>query len=333
MTELPPPGWYDDPTSPAQERWWDGVRWSEQTRRKAVEEFRNEPGELRDVGDFLSHAFGMIRKRWDDFLLVTIIGALPVALLAVALVRPIVDGLTFNEREVIGFGATQAGQLVAFFLLSSVIGLALSISQYRIAWSAATDEQIGWATALQYGVANLFRFLGWIIAIVVPLIAGVILVAVLVMQLGGIGVLIFFAFMAFALWFGITVSFVPIALVAKPGTNPISNSFATVKGRWWRIFGRLLVMGLITGIVVQLVSAILGSFVGSTFFGLEFAVDDQGNIEFTKNLGNSLEFFLGSFVLVFMSFVGNVASFCGVTSIAYDAMPGAVDEAPSAFGV
>lgn len=31
MSELPPAGWYPDPDVPGQQRYWDGVRWSEHT--------------------------------------------------------------------------------------------------------------------------------------------------------------------------------------------------------------------------------------------------------------------------------------------------------------
>ena len=31
----PPPGWYDDPRGSDRERWWDGIVWGEQTRRRA----------------------------------------------------------------------------------------------------------------------------------------------------------------------------------------------------------------------------------------------------------------------------------------------------------
>jgi hypothetical protein len=37
MTEpqLPPAGWYSDPNAPAQQRWWDGERWTEHAQRES----------------------------------------------------------------------------------------------------------------------------------------------------------------------------------------------------------------------------------------------------------------------------------------------------------
>ncbi len=324
MTDLPPPGWYDDPTSPVNERWWDGERWSEQTRRKATTEYEPRAGELRQVGDYLGHAFGMIRKRWDDFLLVTVIGSVLLATISIALVRPVIDALDFSIDEIRGFGSTQAAQLIAFFVLFMIVAVGLSMAHYRIAWSAAIDESVGWATALQYGIASTPRLVGWVIVAILPIIIGTFIFVLIANAVGGLGALIGIALFVAVAWWAIVVTFVPISLVIQPrGTNPIRSSIDIVKGKWWRIFGRLLVMGLIAGLVVNAVTAIMGQAVGSSVFGIELIVDEQGDIEIVKNLGNGLEFFLGALVFIFMSFVGNVATFCGVTSIAYDAMPGA----------
>ncbi|NND02679.1 MAG: DUF2510 domain-containing protein, partial [Acidimicrobiia bacterium] len=126
MTDLPPPGWYDDPTSPANERWWDGERWSEQTRRKATVEFQPRPGELRPVGEYLGHAFGMIRKRWDDFLLVTVVGSVLLGIVSIALIRPVVDAVDISIDEIRGFGSSQLIQVIAFFVLFMIVALGLS---------------------------------------------------------------------------------------------------------------------------------------------------------------------------------------------------------------
>lgn len=35
-TELPPAGWHDDPTSPGQLRFWDGMQWTHQVQAAAA---------------------------------------------------------------------------------------------------------------------------------------------------------------------------------------------------------------------------------------------------------------------------------------------------------
>ncbi|MGA4544797.1 DUF2510 domain-containing protein [Uniformispora flossi] len=35
MTASIPPGWYDDPSAPGMERWWDGTQWTESSRPRA----------------------------------------------------------------------------------------------------------------------------------------------------------------------------------------------------------------------------------------------------------------------------------------------------------
>lgn len=321
MADLPPAGWYDDPTSPTHERWWDGERWSEQTRTKAPEA-KARPGELRPVGDYLGHAFGMIRARWDDFLLVTVFGSVLLALAGVALIRPIIVSIDVVNNRIVGFGSTEVGLLIGFVVFVVVVTVTLAMSQYRIAWTAAIDEPGGWATALQYGLANSVRFVGWIIVALAPLIAGVVLFVVLARLGAGLAALLFLAFLVAAAWWAIVMSFVPAALVIQPrGTNPITSSIATVKGRWWRIFGRLFVMGLIVGIVLQVLGAILAQIVGPSFVGIEI-IESGGDIDIEKGtVSTALEFFLGLLVFWFVSLLGNVATFSGVISMAFDAMP------------
>ena len=323
MTDLPPPGWYDDPTAPNQERWWDGEKWSEQTRRKASEDYQYRPGELRPVGEYLGHAFGMIRARWDNFLLVTVIGSVVLAVLALGMIRPVVDAIEINGIDIDGFGSSQLGLVIAFAIVFTAVSLALTMSQYRIAWSAATGERLGWATAFQYGLTNFLRIFGWMFAAIFPLFLLFVVLLALPRGIGALGVILLLAlFVATAYWV-MVVSFIPVALVAQPrGTNPISVSFATVRRRWWRVFGRFLVMGLIAGIAVQVINGIFGALLGSTFFGLEFVPNESGEIEFVKDLGNPLQFFLTTFVFLFVSFVGQVATYCGATSMAFDVMPG-----------
>lgn len=43
VVSTPPFGWYDDPQDPAQQRWWDGVRWGDQRRPRPEQEVRPGP--------------------------------------------------------------------------------------------------------------------------------------------------------------------------------------------------------------------------------------------------------------------------------------------------
>lgn len=322
MTDLPPAGWYDDPTSPVQERWWDGEKWTEETRRKAAPEPQHRAGDLRPVGDYLGHTFTLIRKEWDSFLLIAVIGAVLMALASAALIRPIIDAISISATEISGFESSHAVGLVMFGVLLIVISLVVAVAQYWIAWRAALDEPAGWASALQYGLRNFIRFLGWIIAAVAPVLIGLFVVAVITRAAGGLGALLFLALFVAGAWWSIVIAFVPAAIVvANPGATPIAGAIATVRGRWWRIFGRLLVIGLIAGLVINVVTAIFGQVAGAAAFGIEFQVTDDGEIELVKNLGNTLEFFLAALIFFAVSLVGNVASFSAIMSIAYDVMP------------
>ncbi|MFI6583966.1 DUF2510 domain-containing protein [Embleya sp. NPDC050493] len=43
MTASIPPGWYDDPSAPGSERWWDGAQWTASTRARAQGEIPPPP--------------------------------------------------------------------------------------------------------------------------------------------------------------------------------------------------------------------------------------------------------------------------------------------------
>lgn len=45
VVSTPPFGWYDDPQDPAQQRWWDGVRWGDQRRPRAEQDARPGPAQ------------------------------------------------------------------------------------------------------------------------------------------------------------------------------------------------------------------------------------------------------------------------------------------------
>ncbi|MDX1418146.1 MAG: hypothetical protein R3293_28360, partial [Candidatus Promineifilaceae bacterium] len=131
-----------------------------------------------------------------------------------------------------------------------------------------------WSGALQFATANAARTIGWGLAAFLPLAIGF-GVAYLLAVSGATG----FAFIAFFLWslvtfwWAIAMSFLPMAIVVQPpGANPIRGALAGVRGRWWRIFGRLLLMGLIA-LLIWMVR-----------FGLRRGTDDPLAVEFEAEI-------------------------------------------------
>lgn len=323
MTELPPAGWYDDPTSPVQERWWDGEKWSEQTRRKVVEEYVHRPGELRRVSDYLGHAFGLIRERWDDFLLIAALGAILSALAALFLLRPIVDAIDVVNNEIVGFEFPQFGLLFLFVVVSILIFAAAAMAQYKIGWEAVTKEPGSWSSALNYGLTNMSRLIGWGMVAAVPLIFVLAVMVGIAVTNAGAGALAAIVLFVGLFWWFVVISFLPVALVAlERGTNPISASLSLVNRRWWRIFGRLILIAIIVGLLGNVVGAIFAQLVGSSdFFGISFVTSPEGNsIDIVKDLGSPLDFFVSSLATILLSYVANVGTIAGSTSIAFDVM-------------
>lgn len=326
MNQLPPPGWYDDPTSPVHERWWNGEQWSEQTRRKAKEPPRTEPGQLSKIGDLLSTTFNLIGSRWDDLLMVAVVAGVLQALAALLLMRPIAAAIEvggdLNDRlEVSGWGALQTTQLIGFFLTMVAITFLAMLAHYRICWEGATEQESSWSAALSFGMANLARLIGWGIVAFLPVLGGLIFIVILA-DLAGVPALVIVVLLAGTgalVWWGVTMSFIPVSIAAQPaGTNPIRSSLAMVKRRWWKLFGRIILLSLIGGLVSGSVGAILGRFTGNDFFGFVFTEVGNGNVEITKDLDGPVGFFLSNAVLFISSITFTVLGIAGIAAIAFE---------------
>lgn len=99
MADLPPPGWYDEPTSPDVERWWTGELWSEHTRRKVSSTKYANQGDHRAVGDFLGHTIGMIRFAIGAVFTLVPAGYLPYGAATGSIVY---DVMPVEDRDLVG---------------------------------------------------------------------------------------------------------------------------------------------------------------------------------------------------------------------------------------
>ena len=319
MAEFPPPGWYEDPTVPDGERWWDGEKWTEQTRvGPATPAAPRSPGSLRRVSDFLGHAFSQVRDKWMDHLVVALLGGLISGAITGLLIGPVVSEIDVVDNSLVGFRAGHLINLALVVVIGGVISSAAALALHRIAWENATGREVSWSEALAYAVSNLSRFIGWMLLGIVPILLAALgsIIAVANTEAGIVAVLFL---MAAALWWGTNLVFLPVAYVAEgKGANPIRGAMGIVKGHWWRIFGRLLLLGLIVGIISQAVLNIIGGAAGIGTFGIDFTVDEAGNFEFTKTDLGAVGIVVASMITGVVNLVSAVPQITGSVSIGRD---------------
>lgn len=285
---LPPANWYDDPIDPAFERWWDGAAWTEHRRPKASLSgggVAPPAGELRDVGDMISHAFSLIRARIAGIIGVSLIAAAAIAVAYGVLIVSIF-GLAAVDFYNDGFSDIDGGAIalmVLIFVVAGALAVVSFLTTATMLWDAAVGEQRAWAAAFGNGFRRLFPYLGWLVLGSLPMY-GVILLAVAIStgsDSGAGGLIFLLAFVPLMYW-ALVLYFVPVVVVRNTGENALMASFELVRGRWWRVFGRMLAWGLIMigiglglGILFSLVTAgVAGS--GDTgplgaFFAIVFA--------------------------------------------------------------
>ncbi len=258
MTEPqnPPPGWYDDPYGAPMLRWWDGTTWTEQTAPVPT-----EPGPTRsangldDIGTWLSDTFRRLRGRIGDVFVVIamfqVITGLVVGLglwLALRGFR-----LEFTEAaggddvavDVDGVTAGVLGGLVVF--AAAMFGFAGRGAVTHQLAAADHEPALPWSASLAHGLRRLPRLIG--VAILTGLGLLVIWAAAIVPAafVPILFILTIPAAIVATIWWFVRSNFFGTAAVLVPrGTSAIRTSFALTKNRVFAIFGRLLLLGLIT---------------------------------------------------------------------------------------
>lgn len=269
---LPPAGWYDDPTDAAMQRWWDGDKWTEH-RRQGVRATAGgggaaRPGELRDVGDMMGHAFSLIRQRIGGIIGVGVVAAAAIGVAYGVLIVAILgaafefDGNEFNNVD----GGTVA-LLILTFIVAGLLAIAALLATTTMLWDAAVGRSRSWGASFVNGFRRLFPYLGWMIVGSLPMFGLVLLIAAVA---GGrentaFGLILLLIFVPLMYW-SVVLYFLPVVVIRDAGENAVLAAFELVKGRWWRIFGRMLAWGLILigiGIVAGIVFGILSAFIGS----------------------------------------------------------------------
>ena len=161
---------------------------------------------------------------------------------------PIVFGILVGLTSAFGFRSSYTLFTSITLAIISVVALIISSWAQISLISALKDpaEHTSIAQAYKRGWEKIFSY--WWISILLTLIF-----------IGGY-VLAFIPGIIFSVWF----VFAPFALVVdeKRGMAALLHSKSLVRGRWWGVFGRLLLIGLVTMIDYVAISSVLGFVLG-----------------------------------------------------------------------
>ncbi len=247
---LPPPGWYQDPEGHPGLRWWDGSTWTQDRTAAAVHE---APGNnLRDVGDWLSFTFRVVKERAGHLFTLVVALSLPVGLLVSFAVWRIFRQISFDldtNNADFDFNGPSALEWMfggAVLVASLVFSMALYGAMQRQTMAAVLERPEPWSKSLTEGLAKAPKLLGNYFLLVLAAMALVIAISVLTAVVPFLGILgfiglFFMLFVAIARLF----LFMPSATCSPAGTPTIKTTLALSKNYAMPMLGRALLLFLI----------------------------------------------------------------------------------------
>jgi hypothetical protein len=201
------------------------------------------PFQPRSVSDVLVDAFELFRRDWTNYVLMTALLVIPLALAQVGVSRAFVDEQT---GEVTLVGGALLFSLVGA-VLTVVVQLVVSGALTRSGVSAMAGQRLEVAGSLRHA----FRRMGGLL--------WVILLSSLAIFAGFIALVIPGIILAVLLY----VSVQAFIVEGHKGSAALSRSWTLVKPHFWHVLGVVILAALLTGIT----SAILGQLGGDSFFG------------------------------------------------------------------
>lgn len=278
---LPAAGWYDDPHRAGAQRWWNGAIWEDAW--SGIPE-----GELPDIGGWLNDSFSNAFARWRAVTTVALITGLPGSILLTVGLGRLVEGVLITDDDVTGWSNDRLPLAITLLLVSAFLTalgvIAVTAMMLRTVdgdTAGETNDEIrSGVAAITDAVRILPRAIGWLLVLMAAVMAVVAVIVVLFLVAAALGVIAVLVLVPAAVYFGVGLAFVTQSIVDRPG-QPFGRSIATSRGQWWAVFGRILLIGVITWLmsaVLQGVSAVAsGGGFGSTFGQTQFEIDSDGS--------------------------------------------------------
>jgi hypothetical protein len=221
------------------------------------------------IGETLDAGFRLFRQRFGALVLATLVPLVPLAIVGV-LLQGSIDETAFDVDAPLTNSSEQvAGENV----LNLSLALAAMISVVvclKIISAAYLGERVGAGESLRFGLTRLPIVIVAAIAIFLMMIPAFIVVA---------AAPVLFLVLLVNVWLFVRVSLtVPAAVAERAGPfRAIGRSWNLTRGNWWRLFGTLIVLFLISlviqfaiGFVFGLVAAALS--IGETAYAVLWAL-------------------------------------------------------------
>lgn len=251
VSPTPPPGWYDDPEHAGMLRYWDGTAWTPHRAPPPPARAASSSTGLSDIGDWLTQTFRGLWARRAPLAAVVVVSVIVSWLVSFVLVDAL-DSLVFDDGDWSGVdeGALwRAGLGVVAATL--VAGVMYMVAVHQL-YHARLGVHQGFGASLDAALRSLPRAIGWTLLLVAGAVVVMIVLGVALALAPALGVLLVIALVPAVVWVGVKLAFLLTAYVVPvEGMHPIRASAEVSAGRWWGVFGRILLLGLI-GLMLSL---------------------------------------------------------------------------------
>ena len=241
-----------------------------------------------DIGEWLSSIFTKLIERIGPLAILLFVIPVISAVLVAVLVQRLLAGLTLDldpasdlDFEIAGFSAGLFLAAVLLAVIGAIASLIGRLGANHQLYAAHGGQRQPLTASLRTALRRLPRAILWglVLAIVLTVLAVlfvVILSVVLALSLGDdtngdsnplfallvVPVLVL-AFVVGAWLWAKLAFFFPALAVGPSGTNPFAASWSMSRGRFWSVFGRLLLVAVALSVLWGIFNAISQPFFGS----------------------------------------------------------------------